>query len=457
MPYSNRVLVIDDRPEDGEAVARRLWQDQVPNCFIKYDEHTLENINNTFHGIRVIFQDIKLIPGTGTPNNADYGAAAQLLDSLLKENNGPWLMVAWSTWAEDPEEGQLYAQQLFDYLLEKLPVGKSPRDFIVLDKKPYTVDGDHGVVKSEEGDNSLSVEDKQDFLEKVKSSYEKSSPINALSQWERDVGSCASSVVNELWAMTKGLAGVRDEELVGLLLKLAQAQDSRHGDDISNVLYEILASLLTDRLGYIDSNPISFDVKEYSGSVENTNTMLHWDGVAHEFVNSPGAIYFFPLDGDASKYFIEPSNDSKKEFIYNNFIENNGDKGKSIKNADKDKSFDDNIQLILLDATPPCDHDNNKAIWRKMIVGIKVQNNETTTSYLKHRKKEESLKDTPIFHIADEEFYFIFNSRLVITLPDNEDILSKLGYIGRIREQLLRDFVSWFGGMFTRPGIVKVI
>ena len=40
--------MVDDRVEDGEAVARRLWQDQVPNCFVKYDDDLLENIRNKF-------------------------------------------------------------------------------------------------------------------------------------------------------------------------------------------------------------------------------------------------------------------------------------------------------------------------------------------------------------------------------------------------------------------------
>jgi hypothetical protein len=453
MPYSHRVLIVDDRPEDGEAIARRLWQDQVPNCFIKYDENILGSINNTFNGIRVIFQDIKLVPGTGIPDHGDYGAAAQLLDSLLKDNNGPWLLVAWSTWGEDPDNGQRYAAALFEYLIERLPVGKKPYQYLVIDKKPYTVDSNHGEMKSEGG---LSDPEKQKLLDDIRGIYKRTPSIDALGQWERYVGGCASDVVNNLWQMTEGLKKGRADELAGLLLKLAKSQDGRVGDDISDALYAILSSLLSDRLAYINSDSIELGKIDYSGDPSQINTMLHWDGVKYENANASGALYYFPLDGDITKYYFEPKPEGEKEFIYNHFIRSNGDNGKSISEADKDNNFNENIKLVLLDVTPPCDHDNGKAIWRKMVVGINVLKNEATGKYLKHVNYEASLKKTPVFCINDREEFYIFNSRLISALPDQVEVLNEFTYIGRLREQLLRDFISWLAGMITRPGVVEV-
>lgn len=224
------------------------------------------------------------------------------------------------------------------------------------------------------------------------------------------------------------------------------------GEDISEALYEILSSLLSDRLSYSEPEPIQLQNKVFSGASDKINTMLHWDGVEHVDVNYPGAIYYYPNNEIIEKYFFEPKNEDLKSFIYSNYIANNGDNGSSINRANEDADFDENIKLVLLDATPPCDHGNNKAIWRKLVLGIMVRNNEKTKSYL----KSDYIKSTPVFLISNIEKYFIFNSNLIVTLPDKGNVLRELGYIGRLREQLLRDYVSWLGGMITRPGIVSV-
>lgn len=453
MPYSNRVLVIDDRSEDGEAVVRRLWQDQIANCFIKYDEHTIEGINNTFHGIRVIFQDIKLIPGSGIPNHADYGAAAQLIESLLKDNNGPWLMVAWSTWAEDPDSGDKYAQELFDYLLERLPNGKKPHSYIILDKKPYTVDGNHDVVKSEGGENALTEEEKLTFLDEVKESYEKSLSINSISRWERDVGSCASTVVNELWNMTEGLTDSRENELTGLLFKLAKAQDGRIEGDLSLPLYEILASLLSDRLSCIETIKIELEKFNYSGEASAVNTMLHWsNSVEMKNVSSPGAVFLYP-DTIKDIDVISFDTDAKKKgFILEQYVPE--DKQKIIKGEEE---FLTRYQLVMLDITPPCDHDLRKAYWRRYIIGIKVLKENALNLYKDDGKlSHDALYITPEFKLDDESFVLLFNSRLIHSFVDKDRMYKRFTCLGRLREQILHDIVNWYGRMATRPGVVTV-
>lgn len=142
MNNNNYVLVIDDRPEDGEAIVRRLWKEQIPALFHNFDQSLdYGDFGKPHSGIRIIFQDILLVPGKGTPNHQDYGAALTILESLIAETNGPWLMIAWSTWADDNDEGDKYAKELFEYLQKRLSDGKKPYGFTVLDKTPYTIDG----------------------------------------------------------------------------------------------------------------------------------------------------------------------------------------------------------------------------------------------------------------------------------------------------------------------------
>ena len=60
MPHRNRVIVVDDKTEDGDAIVKCLWKLQIPSFFLHYDEKLLVDLDESkkFVGIRFIFQDI---------------------------------------------------------------------------------------------------------------------------------------------------------------------------------------------------------------------------------------------------------------------------------------------------------------------------------------------------------------------------------------------------------------
>ena len=63
MPHRNRVLVIDDKRNDGESIVRKLWNLQIPSFFLHYESSIIESLSpdKQFDGIRLIFQDIELM------------------------------------------------------------------------------------------------------------------------------------------------------------------------------------------------------------------------------------------------------------------------------------------------------------------------------------------------------------------------------------------------------------
>lgn len=459
MEKNNHILVVDDRREDGEAIIRRLWKDQLSALFHHFDNGNPlapEDIEDKHSGIRVVFQDIHLTIGKGTPSNQDYAAAWGVLESLLSEDNGPWLMVAWSTWADDADDDDKYARELFEYLQERLSDGKKPYSYLVLDKQPYTTDGVHGIVKQED---ELSELEKAGLLESVRIELSKVPALSTLSAWESDIKKCASSIVNNLWGLVGPAEGQsledRESRLFQLLFKIGKCQDGRlmPADDIASPVYELLGTLLSDRLTTLPNRSIKHAFTGDDPNIDPSliNSMLHWDGGASQ-KQAPGVILSYPDDVQGVDMISFASDKKKCGFILDQFVPKSNQE--AIK---KDIEFFKNVSMVMLDITPPCDHANRKAGWRRYIVGLRINGIYQGCFYDKNRLANNALSSTPLFSSANEQFLLIFNSRLICSIPDQVRKFTNISIIGRVKEQLLRDIVNWSGSMATRSGIVSIM
>ncbi|ARD20698.1 hypothetical protein [Shewanella japonica] len=469
MPHKSRVLIVDDKREDGEAIVRRLWELQIPCFFLKYSEENLFGLDSqkAYTGIRAIFQDIALIT-TSMPDNKDYAAAQLSIDTLLDNENGPWLLIAWSTWAEDPEKGTQYAEELFRYLKERLPEGKKPYDFVVLDKTPFCANGPHSELKTEDNLTSL---DKGDLLNKINEQLSTHSNLALLNQWEQHIHQAASKTVHDLWnAVENDETGEKNQQLGGILLALAKAEGGTvvEHTDVAGPLYQLLSKLLFDQASQLVpskmaiENPIGQNPPK-----ERLNGMLHWDNVCSP--KAPGGVFKWPANGSVDLGVLAIAEDNTKEFIKDAFVKDDINKQKGFEGA---RDILDNVELVLMDITPSCDHAQKKAFWRRYLVGIRVVEEHQTHFYAKQKLPTDNLKDTPVFEVDGKKFRFIFNSKLVVSLVEKNEYYSSRGEgvqgeisytpdsdklipIGRIRDELLKDIQAWYGRMATRPGIVS--
>jgi hypothetical protein len=133
------VLVIDDKIEDGRPISEQLSKLCVPHLFFHADDDNLRAIRDNkpeyIQKVRVVIQDINLTAG-GSPGTKDYDIALTAIESLLPLNNGPWLLAIWSTYAED--NGVPHAKLLFNHLVENLPPGCRPFNYVSLNKASFT-------------------------------------------------------------------------------------------------------------------------------------------------------------------------------------------------------------------------------------------------------------------------------------------------------------------------------
>ncbi|MBN1007006.1 hypothetical protein [Amphritea pacifica] len=462
-----KVLVIDDREDHGICITKQLWKKQIPTLFIHYDEPLLEELEapllKSIHtGVRAIILDVNLT-NSGSANISDYAIALKLIQRLLNHNNGPWLLITWTTFEEKSTE-------LFNFLTERLPASQRPFNVKSIDKTHYTEDSEKINPLSEESSNEIS--------QLLQSHLESSPPFNFLIEWERSVSSSSSEIIKNLGEVASEHEDHPvnfDERLSHILMEIAVAEAGKSLDQesISPPVYSVLNTLISDRISHSAPSPFSFINSSSSSNttIDNNwkakiNSMLHLD---HDLKNtgsiSPGSIYSYP------KSLIWPlpipymSNSNWGKFIIENFISTT--KKKSITPDKASKTF----ELVMMDITPPCDHAQNKCVWKNFIIGLQINDDNRHFLYqedeTKIKQKLKSGRDlrlngdqfiiTPVFEIKNNNSQFVFSTKVITSSPNIKEINILLKEpVVRIRSQLLNDFIHKIGNQLTRPGITEL-
>lgn len=470
--WKSRALVIDDKFNDGMLICSRLLDRLVPHYFFQYEPQKLAKFLENpikLNGIRLVFQDLQLI-SPGAPQKSDYDAAADTLDALMDDTNGPWLLVTWSTWAgEDNDLGNEKAEELFNHLLSELPAGKKPFSYVVIDTKPTYTSGDHHSAVNELSE--ISDIDKEALSKHIDEKLTGFSATKILLDWESEVSRAVSETISGITNVIE--SGDRyDSDLGSILKHLATAEIGKNTtpDNFGKGIKEILSSILRDKIRVTAEGLQNFDDVDnsrLSNWKQKTNKFIHLEDSPKIRPFPPGSVFSMAGNYDA---IPEPSDNEDEigKFIRSNFLDflkcENGLK-KTVSGA---------CSLIALDITPPCDHANNKALWNKYLLGIKIPSDSQKFSCMIERSKNEKgdrvehrienklcgdyLIKTPSMIGEDEnEFSYLFNSKLTFSLTSNmAEQRFESSNIGRLREQILSDITSWLIRQTTRPGIVEL-
>ena len=288
------ILIIDDKHEDGLPISDQLRDLCIPHLFFHADEERLVRFAEEQHApvnkVRVIFQDINLT-GSSTPSKADYTFAETVIDHLLSSDNGPWLMVTWSTWSE--EEDSQHPQELFNHLRENLEEGKRPYHYVILNKSKYTA-SKHGPVTPT---NEMAPGLKEELSASTKDIVTASPAMTAIMAWEKEIGIAVSNTLAELHSLSN-MEGEHDSRLGKLLYELAKAEAGKSLNEAEALtsLTRILNSQLLDRVsvkpieelditGYA-TQPDLADMAEWKRRI---NKMLHFNTSGQP--SGPGSIY----------------------------------------------------------------------------------------------------------------------------------------------------------------------
>ncbi|MVF04936.1 hypothetical protein [Serratia marcescens] len=478
-------LIIDDKIEDGSLICDYLRREFLPYQFYHYDEEKHDVVideKDKLSGIRIIFQDLALISSTH-PSKSDYDAAADTIESLLSERNGPWLLITWSTWSMPESKDDTYPKQLFDHLHEELPESLRPFAYIALDKSFFTTDNRHGPAKPLQ---ELSEEQEKKLSGYIKDGLSNSKSLHFLTDWEKNAKAAIYSTASELSQLAMQQKAEPDNALGKIIYELAIAHAGKNvekDDYLQHSLSEVLSDIIRDKIEYnkvSSSQKISFDRlsdldKKTLEAVpfwkSKINKAIHIDTHSFENENStPGSVFIIEKDGAGITFIPGEITDTSKlnKFKRKHFLNFMSDE-----RNEKDKICGE-AKIICVDMTPPCDHANKKAEWNKYMIGLLLPTTHEKYCCLLSKNKETGINErderrllgdnlvkipnvyltTPSGH---NEFRMIFNSRLTISLPSDKSVeILGNGKIGRIREQLLSDMRSWFIRQTTRPGIVEL-
>ncbi len=442
-----RILIVDDKQEHGEAIVRKLWRLGYTSLFVQYDQAALANGEfGPFQGVRLVFMDLDLI-GEGRLGNGSsaYAAVEATIRKILDNNNGPWVLVTWTGHAD-------HADELTSHLRERLPGELHPVSNDVMNKEQFI--NDNGTEKN----GGLEA--------KLRELINQENATGCLLGWEAGVLKSANQVVADLNRTALSLDGANIHQNLGhILYELAKAEAGeslKDAEDYASFLYGVLASLLSDRLSVLTPDTDNSCGNSKLTPVGGAQDLTCWKREINSMINfeanysggaCPGALFKItentaiphPFDGNAQNLI-------EKEFLL--------PKGAADENQQELVKQSD---LFVLDITPPCDHSQKKISWRRFVFICKVplsyQVGDEVKDLSKSQKgklKRDNLKISPEFRFDGQDWVFLINANLQISLCDN-DVSKRLGKAsGRIKEQYMADILGWIGRHITRLGHVSL-
>jgi hypothetical protein len=253
-------------------------------------------------------------------------------------------------------------------------------------------------------------------------------------------------------------------------LAKAEAGKNLNESNATQHLHSMLYQLLYDEI-----NSMPFIKEDNSGKIifagkatrpinqwrPKINTMLHLDytKVDPNMEHVPGDVFEYPenVEGLPIPHIEDIGKFIRGKFM--DFIDN--EEKKRFKNEIKNS-----CRLLLIEITPPCDFAQNKFDWHRYIIAAIIPEKLMSLSYImkRNRKSREGGKspdyrwNSPEFQNKDNSsFRIIFNSRLILSVPREEEFKGKFGeHLFRIRQPLLSDMIGWFARQSSRQGHVSL-
>ena len=426
-----RVVAIDDEPEHLEGLAKGLNQYGTACLRIHYTGE-MASIPPCPH-IRVIFADLHLGPGGGSPEDhaQDFGTIGGLLEETLKPS-GPYLIVLWTMYPDQ-------ADHLRAFLKDRLQ--DVPRPFAVqaLNKKDH-LDA-QGAVKSPES-----------LVKAIKRIVEERPQIGALLNWEeRVLGAAADAVSSVMDLAESAVEDMKPGEEVGRLLAslAAAAVGEEHvGEDRFRAVNEGLLPILGDCIASMRSREDDSELWRIAlgeiaagrglslDEAARLNRLLHiapptpeGDGAERgSVIDLPGE---FSGKAFAETFDLMPEEVAEKQFW----------RKQSQEDANR-------FWWVLVQTQAACDYAQAQPGPLPFHLGLCLPASEARTG-----TSPAALWRSPCFECEGQAHFLHVNARFQVSLPGGK--AKQTPPLFRLREQLLNDLIYQIHGYGARPGIIS--
>lgn len=426
-----RVIVIDDQETEALPILKAFAKEGVPTAFFDGEMESLPE--ECLQGIRLAILDMDLIGGTDPKSKVS--ALVNYLKRILRPDNGPYAIIAWTNHIELLES---FEKSVFSE--KDIP---NPVLSLMLTKAEC---------KDKHGNFSLAV-----ISEKLERELSNLCPLVFLQHWEERCFLAATEVTNGLSALltleAKDLKEYREQwknQFLKLLRAMAKAQADQHleASTCLTAIYGLLGPLYADRMeshaadlsSVLDPQEI-LETKDDCGPEKKAriNTMLH---LAYEGLErfSGGNLYMFP-NGKPS--WLPDGRQLIEDF-------SQGKKG-----APETLATIDHLMGIytpaLIEMSANCDHAQKNIRVARFLFGLVLPTSENT----KIKKAEFIWKFGPLFleNQITAGNYFLYISARHLVSHELERVKEMTPY-ARLRSQALIDLQSWFARQAARPGMI---
>ncbi len=410
------------------------------------EEHGLDP--ECFRGVRCLFLDLHLLDSTlSSDEKRHFGLLASILESVISENGGPYVLVLWSEYAEQ-------ADQLREYLEAAKGVSPHVRPLAVLrlEKKKF--------INIETGNVNAPEELRKQIVESLTSCPQ----LAALLSWEQSVQAAAGDTLASLLKLVPD--GERKIGSFGAALDIILSRLARESVGRPNVavdprsaVYGALAPILSDRTLHqkaseentslwCDAITRHSDSKLPPASANEAgaiNRMLHMSlGTAETLRPTDwGAVVDWPFTWDDEE--LQKRTDWKiNELLGGQFC---------VESKDRSR-----CQPVLVRIGAACDYAQNRKGPLTYLVGFQVPLNADRKKYNDGRliPITEAIWNSPAFVEpgSEEVFRLEIHVRFPIVVLPSEAKDWQVKY--RIREQLLMQLVGKSSAYVSRPGIIQL-
>jgi CheY-like chemotaxis protein len=418
-----RILIVDDNWEHGTSIKQALHTAGFKADFFEFDEKNIEKLK---HGVavRIIFCDLNL-GGDGVGGTKDYAIVSAVLEQIIQANNGPYVLISWTTFAKE-------AEGLLEYVKKRLPAHCHPIDFKIIDKENLIAPAQGLALKKV-----------------VLDTFAEFPAIRAALEWECAVSLATTSVLEQLEAVAS-IDGVEkfDKRLHQIFTKLAEAEGGPKAidrDDITHPLTMVLGRLLHDELTRFSIEPLIAQKDEnfagFDPKKPALNAMLHVHTTLPALGNVgslPGLV--FPWPADETVPGIPPIGE-RDAFTKSHFLKNSAKPDEIAR-----------CRLVLMDVTPTCDHSINDIVWRRMVGGVLIPQDSRNLCDA-NSNGAGRLMSLPVVSLKGENVFLVLNAQFHVSVPNGIANLRGLQppeFL--LKEQIYSDVLGWIGRQVSRQG-----
>lgn len=436
-PQCGKVLVIDDQIEEAMPLLNLLGKKGVSSMY--YSGSFPDLPEKPFDGIRLVFCDLKFNVASDPKSVASNVYA--ILNSLISESNGPYILLVWSAHGTDYLEelrkvlqesritpefvlqlnkgdffSSTYNDKFFDDIIEalsELDLDRADEDKVkkLIEKKTSS----HVAPKREPIPNAL-----EKIEEKLKEELKKVNLFHLFVLWENTISKAAIETVNSIYkAIPESVP--EDKKLRAMLFYLARYRlEKQIGDADEDTKFRAAMDSLNELFSYFYSEQVHMlsldkveadkileikEIRELSDAKFNQWKMLASSNKGHH----PGNMY-----KDISQSFkyhglLKPDMFTKPE-EYNKIVE------ELEKNSD--------ITYVLVDISSDCDIAQKKLFVSRVVPGIMIPEDCMKTyqeqGKLKQGNFPEYIFDLPNVEFEGKNWYILFNVNQMFAVQMDE-------------------------------------